>query len=265
MSDEKTSLMAAMRYLAEQERRTASEHATPGELAAYHEGTLPEPVAARVREHLVHCKLCSDLLLDLAGFADLAPPPGIPELTDAEVEEDWQVLRKKLDMEKGKIVLFPPPPEPVPFWHKPLPWKVAAAAALAATLGLSARVLQLTQEEQARSEPRVVTPLNPGGQERGPGESLQIPATEDRVLYLEPGPEDDYDKYQVDIIRNTDGLKEQDVVNRIGTFEAPPGSVVPLLIPKGSLEPGSYKALLYGIEGTSRQHSSTLAFEVNGS
>jgi hypothetical protein len=266
VSNEKTSLTAAIRHLAEQDRRTPADHATPGELAAYNEGTLPPPVEARVREHLAHCRTCSDLLLDLAGFADLAPPPGVPELTDAEVEQDWQKLRGRLGgREEGKVVPFRPPvavPTPRPS-REFFPWRVAAAAALVATVGLSVRVVQLTHQETKRSEVRVVAPSNPEGVKRGEEPTLKIPVAEDRVLYLSPGPEGEYHTFQVDIVRSDVDLPDEQVVQRTAVFEAT-SLPISLFIPAGSLKLGSYKALLYGIEGGRREHSATLAFEVDG-
>ncbi len=145
MSQEKPSLNAAIRHLAERERST--EHATPRELTAYHEGSLPTEAEARVRQHLALCRHCSDLLLDLAGFATLAPPAGVPELTDAEVEEDWQALKAKLAAERREVeeqaaAVLPfrapvtaPSPE-APSRRKARLWAQAAALVVAGGLGL---------------------------------------------------------------------------------------------------------------------------------
>lgn len=150
MSQEKPSLNAAIRHLAERERR--SDHPTPRELTAYHEGSLPPEAEARVREHLALCRHCSDLLLDLAGFATLTPPAGVPELTDAEVEEDWQALKAKLGAElkggreeeaphkAGVVVpMRTPPTAPsveMPSRRKARFWAQAAALVVAGGLGL---------------------------------------------------------------------------------------------------------------------------------
>jgi hypothetical protein len=280
VSDEKTSLTAALRYLAEQERRTPSEHATPGELTAYHEGTLPPPVEARVREHLAHCKLCSDLLLDLAGFADLAPPPGVPELTDAEVEGDWQELRKKLNEEQGRapidekpkppgeVVPIRRPSTPVPM--KPdrefSPWQVIAAAALAATIGLSAWVAVLKRNEGSAAKPEggQMVVFDDGGQVRGadqgrlPGMSSSQPAT---FIFHSP---DSYSGYQGEIASDGTVVWQTEFKADEPSPQAESDlRQISFWIPGGTLKPGRYEARLFGAGGSGGELIGRLDFEVN--
>lgn len=277
---EKISLTAALRHLAEQESRTPSEHATPGELTAYHEGTLPPPIEARVREHLAHCKLCSDLLLDLAGFADLAPPPGVPELTDAEVEEDWQALRRKLGVGEGDKPLVEEKPkasaEVVPIRRPVVPrkpdrefsiWQVIAAALLVAAVGLSAWVMSLKREVAFLVAQRVggtMVVFDDGEQVRGEGEDKRPimltsqPAT--FVFYSE----DSYPNYFGDIV--SDGKV---VIELQSKFDAPsfqPKADVRRIsfwVGAGILEPGQYEARLFGAGPKERELIGSLKFEVN--
>ncbi|HEX2252925.1 MAG TPA: zf-HC2 domain-containing protein, partial [Thermoanaerobaculia bacterium] len=51
-------------------------HPEADELAAHHEGRLSGPRADQVRAHLAACPECAGLVLDLAAFATLEPPPG---------------------------------------------------------------------------------------------------------------------------------------------------------------------------------------------
>lgn len=256
MSDEKTSLTAALRHLAEQERRTPSEHATPGELTAYHEGTLPPAIEARVREHLGHCKLCSDLLLDLAGFADLAPPPGVPELTDAQVAEDWQALRarmaaEKTEQEPAPVVPFPSPPTPVPVRpaRKWRPWRYAAAALVAATVGLFALTLIPGQKLAPKH-------LYDGGTTRGGEETpLESALTRQAIIFhfLHPM---SHPRYEGRIVRDGEVVrKTSDVVSD--------GDTVSFEISEDSLEPGRYEALLYGLGQDRPEPVGSIVFEVN--
>jgi Putative zinc-finger len=254
VSDQKTSLTAALRHLAEQERRTPSEHATPGELTAYHEGTLPPAIEARVQEHLAHCKLCSDLLLDLAGFADLAPPPGVPELTDAQVAEDWQALRARMGAEKKEaepatVVPFRAPATPVPVRpaRKWRPWRYAAAALVAAAVGLFALTLIPGQKLPPKH-------FSDGGTMRGGESDIESASPRQRMVFdFHPG---NYSSYEGRILRGRDVvLKTSDVVSE--------GETVSFEIPEDSLEPGRYEAVLYGLGQDRPEPVGSIEFEVN--
>ena len=256
MSDEKTSLTAALRHLAEQERRTPSEHATPGELTAYHEGTLPPAIEARVREHLAHCKLCSDLLLDLAGFADLAPPPGVPELTDAQVAEDWQALRARIEKkepEPAPVVPFPTPaPAPATPLRRRRPWRyaaVAAAALVAAAVGLSlwmgpSEQLPVKDFEEGRT-------LRGGQESQGEVNS----ALSGQAVRFNFYPEK-YPRYEGRILRGGDVVwNTSDVVSE--------GEKVWFKIPEDSLDPGKYQAVLYRLDQGQSESIGIIDFEVH--
>ncbi len=256
MSDEKTSLTAALRHLAEQERRTPSEHATPGELTAYHEGTLAPAIEARVQEHLAHCKLCSDLLLDLAGFADLAPPPGVPELTDAQVAEDWQALRARMGAEKEKdkepatVVPFPTPPAPVPARpaRKWRPWRYAAAALVVAAVSLFALTLIPGQKLPAKQ-------FYEGGASRGADETPVDSAVPRQAMVFNFYPES-YPHYEGRIRQDEDVVwKTSDVVTK--------GETVLFEVPEDSLKPGRYEALLYGFNQGPPQPIGSIEFDVH--
>lgn len=258
MSDEKTSLTAALRHLAEQERRTPSEHATPGELTAYHEGTLPPAIEARVQEHLAHCKLCSDLLLDLAGFADLAPPPGVPELTDAQVAEDWQALRARMEAEKKEpepapVVHFPTPaPTPAPPLRRRRPWRYAAAVAaalVAVAVGLSlwtgpSKQLPVKDFEEgttSRGEQEPQVEVNSGLS----GQAMRF------IFYPER-----YPRYEGRILRGGDVVwNTSDVVSE--------GEKVWFKVPENSLNPGKYQAVLYRLDQGQAESIGIIDFEVH--
>jgi hypothetical protein len=272
VSNEKTSLTAAIRHLADQERRTPADHATPGELAAYNEGTLPPPIEARVREHLAHCRTCSDLLLDLAGFADLAPPPGVPELTDAQVEEDWQALRARLgEGKEGKVVPFRPPAAapaaPVKLSRGYSPWQVVAAAALVAAVGMSAWVVVLKREVALAREQRTggsMASFDDGGQVRG-GDQGRLPAmsSSQAASFIFHSP-DSYPSYDGEIVK--DGAVVWQTTFDAGQLPRQPESdfqQISFWISGGTLEPGRYEARLFGTGSSGRELIGRLDFEVD--
>lgn len=74
----------------------ADDHPTIEVLDAYHQGDLPAEEASRVQHHLIFCRECRDLLLDLAHFlADSEEPSRLwsAELTSAW--EEWQAERAR--------------------------------------------------------------------------------------------------------------------------------------------------------------------------
>ncbi len=254
MSQEKPSLTAAIRHLAERERST--EHATPRELTAYHEGSLPPEAEARVRQHLALCRHCSDLLLDLAGFATLTPPPGIPELTDAEVEEDWQKVKAKLGaglkgkegdevpQKTGVVVPIRPrtqapgetkaPSRRVPVWAQ------AAAALVIAAVGFFAGSNRAPDE----------------GPTAGPVHILEAPivrgggANEVPIVYTRLGlscalrfhPDAIYEQYEATLLREDREVWEYP----FDRSKVESDGAVAILVPDKLLKPGRYTAVLYG-------------------
>lgn len=267
---EKTSLTAALRHLAEQERRTPSEHATPGELTAYHEGTLPPAIEARVQEHLAHCKLCSDLLLDLAGFADLAPPPGVPELTDAQVAEDWQALRARMEAEKKEpepaaVVPFRPAATTEPTAPRRSPPWFAIAASLLAVVGFALSAYENKQVERLQTQiERLQTPIFVEGQtvssEAGRTRSSQeetpkFGSGSGGLLYPELELDAPYPAYEAEIY-----LGEKEVVKLPGQAK---GESIGIVIPPGALKPGEYRLRLYGVDQGQRTSVGEFPFHVD--
>jgi hypothetical protein len=252
--DEKPPLDAALRHLAEQQRRSLTSHPTPQELAAYHAGELPSEAETRLLDHLAVCRECSDLLLDLSGFADLKPPKGVPELTDEQVEQDWQKLRAKMGAGEGKkertaeVVPIRPAGPPRPERSHWLP----VAASLLAVLGFSLGLYQSFQVGKL-SRPRVVPVISSGNVERGESDELTISARDGALIYLDSDPDKSYPAYEAEVVR------EGEVLARI-----PVGAIgdesVPLLVP-GPLKPGRYEVRLFGVEGDLRGPSTTYLFE----
>jgi len=259
LSDEKPLLSAAIRHLADRQRRALTEHPTAAELTAYHAGELPPEAESRLREHLALCRDCSDLLLDLAGFADLTPPPGVPELTDDEVEQDWQALRARL----GEAVKGEPRPAPVVPIRRAVParserefspWKVLAAASLAAVVGLSAwvalrpspggPVVVFDDEEQVRS----------GGEDRLQHMSSSQPGV---FSFYSQG---SYASYLGEIVENGKVVWKDE----FKADQVPETGKVSFMVPGGSLKPGRYEARLFGIVDSRRVSLGRLSFEVDG-
>jgi hypothetical protein len=261
LSEEKPPLAAAIRHLAEQQRRSLTEHSSPTELSAYHAGDLSPEADARVREHLALCRQCSDLLLDLAGFADLAPPPGVPELTEAEVDEDWQALRARMGEKEQKpatVVPFPPVPRPQPartLWNSP---GLSIAATLLAVVGFSYGLYQWSEVRRLHNPGFVQEyPLTAEtDRRRGPSEEelKTISSREGGLLYLTPDSDEIHPAYEAEIL--LDG-------KTIMQLPAKPVNPVAIGIPGGGLKPGEYRIRLYGIAQGTRVPVGEFPFRVD--
>lgn len=264
MDDEKPPLDAALRHLAEQQRRSLTSHPTPQELAAYHAGELPPEAEARILDHLAICRECSDLLLDLAGFADLKPPEGVPELTDQQVEQDWQALRTRMREGEGRKermaeVVPIRPAGPVPRTERTYSVWLPVAASLLAVLGFSFGLYQAAKVGRY-SEPQLVREVDSGSEVRGGEPDQSFSSRGPGLIRLspdDPNVEATYSSYEAEIVHEEQG----EVVKRVPvkTLDEDPL----LLIPAGSLAPGRYHAYLYGIHEGEKDELSGVAFNVN--
>ncbi|HEX3130806.1 MAG TPA: hypothetical protein VH394_25955 [Thermoanaerobaculia bacterium] len=136
----------------------AAEHATgphlePEEIANYHNGRLSPEAERRAQDHLVACRECSELLLDLQNFGD--PAFGAAEaLPDRAGEQVWEGVRKEIQ-----------PPNVVPFRREPRRvetprWlRSLAAMLLLSTMALSGWVASLRDRVKELSGPRANTPV----------------------------------------------------------------------------------------------------------
>lgn len=266
------SLSEAIRLLAERDRRSLGAHPKIEDLAAYHAGELESHTEARVREHIAVCRECSDLLLDLINFSDLTPPPGEPDLTDEEMEEDWQALRARMGMgeEEPKpkkvaevVPMVRPAPQPIP----PPPrrnWLPVAAAVTAAVLGVlfglyqRAQVTELNRRLQDLQQIRGVAPKYLEFGTRSGDQVLEISSQADEVVTFNPDAKETYPDPEVEILRGPDVIAKPPLVPGGDTDS------VSLQIPKGSLSPGSYQIRLYGKDEGQRTFVDQVTLQVNG-
>ncbi|MFY9825108.1 MAG: zf-HC2 domain-containing protein [Thermoanaerobaculia bacterium] len=72
----------------------AGGHPTIEVLDAYHQGDLDAKETAQVQHHLLFCRECRDLLLDLVRFLDDGEKPG--RLWSGELASAWEEWRAEL-------------------------------------------------------------------------------------------------------------------------------------------------------------------------
>ena len=69
-------------------------HPTIEVLDSYHQGDLSPKDAAQVQHHLIFCRECRDLLLDLARFLEGSEAPS--QLWTAELTSAWEEWQAEL-------------------------------------------------------------------------------------------------------------------------------------------------------------------------
>ena len=133
--------------------RGTGPHLEPEEIAAYHEGQLSPEDEQRVQDHLVACRECSELLLDLEGLAD--PDFGAGEaLPDGAGAQVWESVRKEI--QPSNVVPFRREPRSeTPRWLRSL-----AAMLLLSTIALSGWVASLRNQVKDLSSPQPSTVLD---------------------------------------------------------------------------------------------------------
>ncbi len=173
-------------------------------LAAYHARELTEEDEQHVQDHLLACRECAALLLDLEGLGD--PDFGREVAIPAGTEEAvWERLRQEIREEPA------PPAAVVPFPPRrrsaPPPWLPALAAALlVAVIGLSVWVASLRRTVDELSQPEVnapvldLVPLGIGQRDEAVAPAAEVP-TGARMftLILSPARRGDFLDYEAEI------------------------------------------------------------------
>jgi hypothetical protein len=248
MSDDRDLVIRALRRLAEAARQgqDPAAHPTVEEIIAYHAGGLSEEQDLTLRQHLLLCRDCPDLILALDGFAEL--PDGEAEAAaPAGMDSAWEEVRQQLLREgwfqggTGKVSR--------PRRSFLLPRNLLAAAAIV----LVASLAFFTIRGPGGRQPRIVAQPEPGAvleelgpAVRGPVQEVAVPKTAER-FFLSATPEGPiFPEYRVE-------LRTAEAPGRLlwsGPWHPPPGSPdLFLQIPRGFLPPGEYRLGLRRLQG----------------
>lgn len=239
--------------MAELARRDLDAHPDPERLAAYHAGELSAEEEGRVQDHLVLCRQCAALLLDLDGLAD----PGFgAEADPAAKEAVWQSLRKEIAPQSPVVPLRRPASSPR--WLQAL-----AASLLIATLGLSLWVASLRRTVAELSAPQANAPVLDlySGTARGEGSPAPIltvpPDVRFFTLILNPAGQRRYERYRVEIVRvgGAEVWSGQEI-------EPSPFGSFSLTLPRRAVGPGDYRVRLFGRNGGTEEPIEEYAFRV---
>jgi hypothetical protein len=224
-------------------------HLDPDELAAYHAGELSPEGERRVQDHLVRCRECAALLLDLDGLGD--PDFGREEVLPAGAADTiWEGVREQIRREADPLAPIIPLEARrarstalrSPRWLQAL-----AASLLVATLSLSLWVASLQRTVQELSRPQANAPVLDLRSLTARGEGVPPPAVAvpaDARLFtviLHPPPLRSQDEYRVEIARAGGGTVWSEGGLRPNRF----GSLS-LILPRRDLGTGEFRIRLFG-------------------
>lgn len=245
MSDHEPEIRQAVEEWMARAGADGGAHPDAETLAAYHARELPEEEERHVQDHLLVCRECAGLLLDLEGLGD--PDFGREVEIPAGTEEDlWERLRQEIRKE-------PEPPAVVtPIRRRTAPphWmSVLAAALLVAVVGLSAWVASLRRTVDELSRPEVnapvldLVPLGIGQRDEAAEPDAEVPSGAQRfTLILSPARRGDFEDYEAEIapaggpvVWRDRGLRPNDY----GSFS--------LTVHRSTLGTGEHRLRLFGI------------------
>jgi anti-sigma factor RsiW len=223
-------------------------HPEPETLAAYHAGELTAEEERRLQDHLLACRECSALLLDLDGLAD--PGFGAGSLSATDQAALWDRIQGEIGQEKPER----PPAPVIPLRRPAIPgasprWLQALAASLlVATVGLSTWVVSLRHELSRPQANAKVIQLSTGTVRGGTSSRLNVvPADAPRrfVLLLHLTGLGRAARYRAEIVR-AEGGKVSDVQGLALDEEL---DAVSLELSRDEIGPGDYRVRLFPSPG----------------
>lgn len=261
-------------------------HPDIDELVAYQEGHLEGEAAERVRHHLVACSRCAREMLQLE-ILDQEPGEGW-EPDDAEVEADFQALRRRIAEAEAEEAAGSAPSPVVPIVAAPArpirpaapatpfagrrhrdPWRLVAlaASALLAVVLLSVwwtGVFGPGGDRRAPSNPFLFD-LAPEGaadvRSADTAPTIEVPADLDPlVARLLLGDQTPYDSYQVTALDARGKL-----LLRLDELSRQPNGSFLATLPRSSFPPGVYRLTLTGVLDGETTELATYAFRITDS
>lgn len=246
-----------IRRAAEARSRGLGDHPSPQELVDYYFDALTPEEADAVQEHLIFCRECAQVVLDLAAFSQPEADEGKGPAPD--LDREWDLLQARLGRATKETGLRPPSPRR----SRKFPWALAASFLL--ILGLFGWNLKLREGLREAERPRAdvtlatLAPETPGVA-RGSEEAVEIevrPRQSRVLLLLNLGDLRELPDYRLELVDPVLGVLwgESGVArNADGTFL--------LDLPAALLEAKLYRLRLYGLRGGDRVPLAEYSFEV---
>lgn len=236
-----------------------TEHPGDGTLSFYHARKLSPKEEDRVREHLVECKRCRDLLLEYAEFMEDEEEETPEGVADFGAAADWQRLRGVAVAADGakRVDRAYEPGTPRSFFRSlKAAYSLAAVLALA-VVGLSLYSVDLRGRlEKPELNLELYMPSSNGVARNGSGPAstkdlVKIPEGVDKVAFEIPvPPAGSYSSYLLEVHR------EAILIYREGGLRKLEGDVIRFRLPSSWLKPGDYRVVVFGVgKGRSEQLS----------
>ena len=230
-------------------------HPDPEDLIAYHSGTHQGSEAERVQDHLLSCRPCLDLLLDLDRFVHSAPSAetsGVEtESVRFETAAAWRALRPLLRPPAGRG-----------------PIRALAASLLVAVIGLGLwgfgqwHFSELLGRAQTDTLVVGLAPLSSGRRSAAEAEVVELREENPGftvVLRLSPD-KWGFGSYVATIVGAEDAEgEEQEELFREGITQQKHGTFT-IDMPRDFLEPGDYLIRLFGVESGREELVETYPF-----
>lgn len=227
-------------------------HPDPDVLAAYHAGELPADEEARVQDHLVACRECAELLLDLDALHD----PGFGADEEVSVDAVWQGVREEIRKAPAPVVPFrrPSPPRGL---------QALAAVLAAAVAGLSLWVVSLRGQLDGLSRPELNAPVLDlaSGTARSEGSPPPVATVPSGArlftVILSPAGQRISPEYRVEIVDAAGQVVWGDrglTPNAYGSFS--------LTLPRRTLGAGDFRVRLFGRSGNGEERIEEYALRV---
>jgi len=90
-------LAATREAIMARKRKELGDPPTPEELLAYRDGRLDPAARERLEAQIAVYPDAARALADLAAFPDIEPGPGVPEISDEEIDAGWETFRQRLE------------------------------------------------------------------------------------------------------------------------------------------------------------------------
>ena len=216
-------------------------HPRSEDLAAYHDGRLPPERDAALREHIVECEVCLEVILELRRDLTTPTEEMTPEPDEISVQAAWRLQRAR--MQKAGLLNFQAQPRPQHAW-------LLAAALVIVSVGLALWVATLKQTVHELTQPLANPPLAslaPVGAVREPANlpSISIPDRRSRVwLILTLNEDVDYPNYRVRFV-----LPDGQVLWSLEGLQRTPTGSFRIELPSRSLPRSEVRVLLSGSRG----------------
>lgn len=237
MAPEETPWTESSRALLDAARRSLGGHPPPEVLFAYSEGTLEEPQAEALQDHLALCPECADTILDLGAF------PEVPVRRGGKGRDHvptWEAMAARLSLEEPGIETRHPGQS-----RRRIRWLAPVAAGLVVGVLVALGIGRLLPGPPGVVNMPLVdlVPVEEAQREGAAAKVVKLPRGTELVGFLlnlwDPG---EFSSYRLEL--ETQGGR---LVRAWDQVQLTEGETFNLVVPRTVLPPGRYVVRLSGV------------------